>query len=86
MLPREIFVAAVPNTVTFESYPELRKQVFDLLSLSTAQGNTSEKLASLLCCLPEAAVPQEVTYENTFRVVVSQFASSWTASTSTWAR
>jgi uncharacterized radical SAM superfamily Fe-S cluster-containing enzyme len=73
MLPREIFVAAVPNTVTFESYPELRKQVFELLSLSTAQGNTSEKLASLLCCLPQAAVPQEVAYENTFRVVVSQF-------------
>jgi len=73
MLPREIFVAAVPNTVTFESYPELRKQVFDLLSLSTAQGDTSEKLASLLCCLPEAAVPQEVAYENTFRVVISQF-------------
>jgi uncharacterized radical SAM superfamily Fe-S cluster-containing enzyme len=73
MLPRDLFVAAAPNTVTFESYPELRKQVFELLSLSTAQGNTSEKLASLLCCLPEAAVPQEVAYENTFRVVVSQF-------------
>lgn len=73
MLPRALFVAAAPNTVTFESYPELREKVFELLSLSTAQGNTAEKLASLLCCLPEAAVPQEVAYENTFRVVVSQF-------------
>lgn len=73
MLPRELFVAAAPNTVTFESYPELREKVFELLSLSTAQGNTADKLASLLCCLPEAAVPQEVAYENTFRVVVSQF-------------
>ncbi|WP_430420140.1 radical SAM protein [Phenylobacterium sp.] len=73
MLPRELFVAAAPNTVTFESYPELREKVFELLSLSTAQGNTSDKLANLLCCLPEAAVPQEVAYENTFRVVVSQF-------------
>lgn len=73
MLPRELFVAAAPNTVTFESYPELREKVFELLSLSTAQGNAAEKLASLLCCLPEAAVPQEVAYENTFRVVVSQF-------------
>ncbi|PZQ65313.1 MAG: radical SAM protein [Phenylobacterium zucineum] len=73
LLPRELFVAAAPNTVTFEGYPELREKVFELLSLSTAQGNTSEKLASLLCCLPEAAVPQEVAYANTFRVVVSQF-------------
>ena len=55
MLPRELFVAAVPNTVSFEAYPELQARVFDLLSLSTAQVDTSEKLASLLCCLPEAA-------------------------------
>lgn len=73
LLPRELFVAAAPNTVTFETYPALRDKVFELLSLSTAQGDTSEKLASLLCCLPEAAVPQQVAYENTFRVVVSQF-------------
>jgi hypothetical protein len=43
------------------------------MSLSTAQADTSEKLASLLCCLPEAAVPTDIAYENTFRVVVSQF-------------
>jgi uncharacterized radical SAM superfamily Fe-S cluster-containing enzyme len=73
MLPRELFVAAAPNTVTFEAYPELQSRVFDLLSLSTAQTDTSDKLASLLCCLPEAAVPDNLGYEHTFRVVISQF-------------
>jgi len=73
LLPRELFVAAVPNTVSFEAYPELRREVFNLLSLSTAQADTSEKLASLLCCLPAASVPQSLAYEDTFRVVVSQF-------------
>lgn len=73
LLPRELFVAATPNTVTFEAYPELRRGVFNLLSLSTAQADTSEKLASLLCCLPEVAAPQDLAYENTFRVVISQF-------------
>jgi hypothetical protein len=73
MLPRELLVAAAPNTVAFESYPELQRRVFDLLSLSTAQADTSEKLASLLCCLPEAAVPAEIGYAQTFRVVISQF-------------
>jgi uncharacterized radical SAM superfamily Fe-S cluster-containing enzyme len=73
MLPRELFVAAVPNTVSFEAYPELQKRVFELLSLSTAQGDTSEKLANLLCCLPQAAVPKALAYEDTFRVVISQF-------------
>jgi hypothetical protein len=73
MLPRELFVAATPNTVTFEAFPELRARVFDLLSLSTAQADTSGKLASLICCLPQAAVPQELAYDHTFRVVISQF-------------
>jgi len=73
MLPRELFVAAAPNTVTFEGYPELQRRVFDLLSLSTAQADTSDKLASLLCCLPQVAAPQNLAYEHTFRVVISQF-------------
>ncbi|HEY9218823.1 MAG TPA: radical SAM protein [Phenylobacterium sp.] len=73
LLPRDLLVAAAPNTVTFESYPELQSRVFELMSLSTAQADTSEKLASLLCCLPEAAVPSNIGYADTFRVVVSQF-------------
>ena len=73
MLPREMFVASVPNTVTFEAFPELQRKVFDLLSLSTAQADTSDKLAAVLCCLPEAVVPENLAYEHTFRVVISQF-------------
>ncbi|MDQ0464097.1 putative radical SAM superfamily Fe-S cluster-containing enzyme [Caulobacter ginsengisoli] len=73
LFPRELFVAAAPNTVTFEGYPELQQRVFELMSLSTAQADTSDKLANLLCCLPEAAVPQSLAYEHTFRVVISQF-------------
>jgi len=73
MLPRELFVAAVPNTVSFEAYPELQRRVFELLSLSTAQADTSERLANLLCCLPSTAVPASLAYEDTFRVVISQF-------------
>ena len=73
LLPREALVEAAPNTVAFEAFPELQARVFDLLSLSTVQGNTPDKLASLLCCLPEAAVPQGLGYEHTFRVVVSGF-------------
>jgi len=73
LLPREAFVAAAPNTVTFEAFPDLQKAVFDLLSLSTAQADTTDKLAGLLCCLPEAVVPDDLAYEHTFRVVISQF-------------
>lgn len=73
MIPRDILLDAAPNTVTFENFPELRRRMFDLLSLSTAAADTSEKLAAVLCCLPEAAVPQDIAYEHTFRVVIVQF-------------
>ena len=73
LLPREALVAAAPNTIAFEAYPELQRRIFDLLSLSTAQGDTSDKLSSLLCCLPDVAAPPGLAYEHTFRVVISQF-------------
>jgi uncharacterized radical SAM superfamily Fe-S cluster-containing enzyme len=73
LLPRDILVEAAPNTVAFEGYPELRARLFDLLSLSTAQADTSDKPASVLCCLPDAVVPEGLAYEHTFRVTVMQF-------------
>ena len=73
MFPAEVLSATMPNTVTFEAYPELRSAVFDLLSLSTTAADASEKLASVLCCLPQAAVPENLSYENTFRVVIVEF-------------
>src|SRR3954471_21200985 len=72
LLPRELIVSG-PNTISYEAYPELKDKILDLLSLATAQANTEEKLAGLLCCLPQAMVPQELSYANSFRVVILQF-------------
>jgi len=72
LLPRELILQG-PNTISYEAYPALREAVFDLLSLATRQCNTEEKLAGLLCCLPQALVPAELSYANSFRVVILQF-------------
>jgi 7,8-dihydro-6-hydroxymethylpterin dimethyltransferase len=72
LLPPEVIISG-PNTISYEAYPELRSKILDLLSLATAQANTEEKLAGLLCCLPQAMVPEELTYANSFRVVILQF-------------
>ncbi|HET6941625.1 MAG TPA: radical SAM protein [Sphingomicrobium sp.] len=72
LLPKELILNG-PNTISYEAYPELRAKVLDLLSLATAQANTEEKLAGLLCCLPHAMVPEELSYANSFRVVILQF-------------
>ena len=72
LLPRELILQG-PNTISYEAYPALREAVNNLLSLSTAQCNTEEKLAGVLCCLPEAFVPEQLSYANSFRVVILQF-------------
>lgn len=72
LLPRELILEG-PNTVSYEAYPKLRAAVNDLLSLATAQANTEDKLAGLMCCLPQAMVPGELSYANSFRVVIMQF-------------
>lgn len=72
LLPPEVIING-PNTISYEAYPELRAKIMDLLSLATAQANTEEKLAGLLCCLPHAMVPEDLSYANSFRVVILQF-------------
>ena len=72
LLPRELILSG-PNTISYETYPALQKAVMDLLSLATAQANTEDKLAGLLCCLPQAMVPADLSYANSFRVVILQF-------------
>jgi hypothetical protein len=72
LLPRELVLQG-PNTISYEAYPALRSSILDLLSLATTQCNTEEKLAGLLCCLPQAMVPQDLSYANSFRVVILQF-------------
>jgi hypothetical protein len=73
LIPREVFVDAAPNVITFEKYPELRRRLFDLLSLSATGEQTKSTLGGLLCCLPQFEVPGELGYNRVFRVVIVQF-------------
>lgn len=72
LLPRDLILQG-PNTVSYEAYPKLRDAVLDLLSLATTQCNTETRLSDLLCCLPQALVPSQISYANSFRVVIQQF-------------
>ncbi len=73
LIPRGDLVAEVPNAVSFEKNAELKKKVIDLFSLSSGDLNTTERMQSLLCCLPEFPVLENLSYENIFRVTIVQF-------------
>ena len=73
MIPRDTLLESVPNSVAFERYPELKRRIFDLFSLSVGEGTITEKMSALLCCLPEVPVPQGLDYSSIFRVAVINF-------------
>ena len=74
LVPREALLPRHARTPSsFEKYPELRRRFVDLLSLSTADTNTAERLGSLLCCLPDVPMPEGSGYENVFRVTIVEF-------------
>ncbi len=73
MIPKTEIIRDVPNAVNFERYPMLKEKIFDLFSLSTIEPNVSSRLGDLLCCLPQVPVPDGLTYENIFRVVIIDF-------------
>jgi len=73
MIPKDQLVAEMPNAVNFERYPDLKERIFDLFSLSTIEPNVTDRVADLLCCLPQVEVPHTLGYENIFRVVIVNF-------------
>ena len=73
LLPRDVFIGTAPNSIAFEKYPDIRRRLFDLLSLSGNPENTADRLDHLLCCLPDLPVPETLGYEHVFRVTIVEF-------------
>jgi uncharacterized radical SAM superfamily Fe-S cluster-containing enzyme len=73
LVPKAQLLAAAPNTISFERYPELKNRLFDLLSLASSGERTQTVLGDLLCCLPQIEVPDDLGYDKVFRIVIVQF-------------
>ena len=73
LISKSDLLAAAPNTISFERYPELKNRLFDLLSLASSGERTKTVLGELLCCLPQVEVPDDLGYDKVFRIVIVQF-------------
>ncbi len=76
-IPRDVIVAETPNAITFEKYPALQERIFEFFSLSTTPATTPERLAALLCCLPEVPALGDLSYDNIFRVAIVEFLDTY---------
>lgn len=70
-------VKIMPNSVLYEQNEELKKQIFQLFSTSHSPQSSAMSLKQLLCCLPMLPVPEGITYENVFRVMIVQFLDAY---------
>lgn len=73
LLPREELLKGVDNTITFEKSAGLKEAFFKLFSLDACSEQTTEKLETLLCCLPRIQSNGGLTYDNVFRIVIMSF-------------
>jgi hypothetical protein len=77
LVDQQSFLQMMPNSVMYEQNEELQRQFFKLFSTSHSPSSSTTSLKQLLCCLPMVAVPNWLTYENIFRVVIMQFLDAY---------
>jgi 7,8-dihydro-6-hydroxymethylpterin dimethyltransferase len=73
LIDPDTFVKMMPNSVLYEQNDELKQQLFKLFSTNHSPESSAMTLKQLLCCLPLISVPNGLSYDNIFRVVIMQF-------------
>jgi 7,8-dihydro-6-hydroxymethylpterin dimethyltransferase len=73
MIDPKVLLQGEGNTIVYERDPVLRDHVFKLFSTSHSPESMTTSLKQLLCCLPMVSVPESMTYDKVFRVLIIQF-------------
>ncbi len=73
MIDPKVLLQGEGNTIVYERDPRLRDHVFKLFSTSHSPESATTSLKQLLCCLPMVQVPESMTYDKVFRVLIIQF-------------
>jgi uncharacterized radical SAM superfamily Fe-S cluster-containing enzyme len=73
MVPPEVLINAAGNTILYEQDTVVRENLFKLFATNHSPRSGAGSLRELLCCLPRVLVPDDLGYENIFRVIIMQF-------------
>lgn len=73
LIDPQILIEGGRNTIVYEQDGVIKDALFKLFSTNHSPASGAASLKDLLCCLPRAAVPGGIGYENLFRVLVVQF-------------
>jgi len=73
LIPPEVLIDGGRNTIIYEQDPAVRDHIFKLFSTNHSPQGQADSLRELLCCMPKVLAPQNLGYQNLFRVLIVQF-------------
>jgi uncharacterized radical SAM superfamily Fe-S cluster-containing enzyme len=80
-LDPQTLVEGSANTIVFERDEQfkasVKDQVFKLFSTNHSPESQANCLSELMCCLPLIAAPEQLRYDNVFRVLIVQFMDAY---------
>lgn len=77
MIEPQVLLNASGSTIVYEQHQGAREHLIKLFSTSHSPASCSLSLKELLCCLPMALAPKELSYKNVFRLIIMQFMDAY---------
>ena len=73
LIDPQVLIDGRRNTIVYEYDDDIRNHIFKLFATNHSPQSGIASLRELLCCLPMAAAPEGLGYENLFRVIIMDF-------------
>ena len=77
LIDPKVLVEGRRNTIVYEYDDDVRDHIFKLFATNHSPESGVASLRELLCCLPMAAAPEGMGYENLFRVIIMDFIDAY---------
>lgn len=69
----KVLIEGGRNTIVYEQDDTVRENIFKVFATNHSPKSSAGSLRDLLCCLPRISAPQDLSYENVFRILIMQF-------------
>jgi 7,8-dihydro-6-hydroxymethylpterin dimethyltransferase len=77
LIDPQVLINGRRNTIVYEQDDDVRAAIFKLFATNHSPQSSAATLRDLLCCLPMAAAPAGLGYQNLFRVIIMQFIDAY---------
>lgn len=77
LIDPQVLINGRRNTIIYEQDDDVRAAIFKLFATNHSPQSSAATLRDLLCCLPMAAVPDGLGYQNLFRLIIMQFIDAY---------